>query len=232
VWQGALVSATVIGVRLVWVPLAAGIPRLVSPALRRRDPFPSWSQVLLVAWTGMRGIVSLAAALALPVTTASGTPFPFRNEIILLTFAVILSTLVLQGLSLTPLIRILDLGEDNTLELEEARAREEAARAALMRLDQLTSASWPRRDHIERLRAIHTQRVQRASPITLGDGDASAQARAAFRRLRHETLTAERRALTALRDQGVISDEILHRLEQELDVEATRIGLGEVRMDG
>jgi len=231
VWRGAMISLTAIGVRLVWVPLAVVVPRLVSPTLRQRDPIPPWPYVLLLAWIGMRGIVSLAAALALPVTTASGAPFPFRDEIILLTFAVILSTLVLQGLSLTPLIRALNLDEDRTLDLEEASAREEAARAALAHLDHLATASWPRREHVERLRAIYTQRIRRASPIDVGDSAEAARAQAAYRRLRHETLTAERRALIALRDQGAISDEILHRLEQELDVEATRIGLGEARLN-
>jgi Na+/H+ antiporter len=230
VWQGALISATAIGVRLVWVPLAVVIPRLISPARRQRDPIPPWSHIFIMAWVGMRGIVSLAAALGLPTTTSSGAPFPFRDEILLLTFAVILSTLVLQGLTLTPLIRGLRLSKDTTLELEEAQAREEAARAALARLEQLETASWPRREDIERLRATYTQRLRRASPLRVGDTDASARAQAALRRLRHETLSAERRALIKLRDQGVISDEILHQLEQELDVEATRIGLGEVPM--
>jgi len=139
---------------------------------------------------------------------------------------VILSTLVLQGLSLTPLIRALRLGRDQTLELEEARAREEAARAALTRLDQLAGAPWPHREQIDRLRAVYTQRLRRASSIDAEDAG-SARARAAHRRLRHETLSAERRALIALRDRGVISDEVLQHLEQELDVEAIRIGLGE-----
>jgi monovalent cation/hydrogen antiporter len=229
-WQGALISATAIGVRLVWVPLATVIPRLVSPALRRRDPMPPWPPVALIAWIGMRGIVSLAAALALPETTAAGAPFPFRAEIILFTFAVILTTLVLQGLTLTPLIRWLELGPDDTLELEEARAREDAARAALAALDRLAGASWPHRDHADRLRAVYEQRLRRASPISVGESEASARAQAAFRRLRHETLSAERRALIALRDAGVIGDDVLHRLEQELDVEAMRIGLGETRL--
>jgi len=223
-WQGAAITATAIAVRLVWVPLAVVIPRLVSPSLRRRDPIPPWRAIVLVAWIAMRGIVSLAAALALPVT------FPFRDQIILVTFAVILATLVVQGLSLIPLIRWLDLDEDRTLELEEARAREEAARAALTRLDELSTAPWPRQEDVERLRAIHTQRIRRASPIDLGDCEETAQAQAALRRLRHETLTAERRALLGLRDQDVISDEVFHRLEQELDVEAMRIGVGDVRM--
>src|SRR5499426_2143817 len=186
---------------------------------------------VIFAWIGLRGIVSLAAALALPVTTATGAPFPYRDEIILVTFAVILATLVVQGLTLTPLIRFLDLGEDRTLELEETRAREDAAKAALARLDELASVAWARREDIERLRAVYTQRVRRASPIELGADAAAAKAQAAFRRLRHEILSAERRVLIARRDQGVISDEILLRLEQELDVEAMRIGLGETRLD-
>jgi Na+/H+ antiporter len=224
-WHGALISATAIAVRLVWVPLGTLIPRLVSPSLRRREPRPRWTNILLVAWIGMRGIVSLAAALALPV------PFPFRDEIIILTFAVILSTLVLQGLTLTPLIRALRLGADQTLELEEAHARGEAAGAALARLDQLAAGAAPAHEQIERLRSMYTQRAQRSSPLSLGEDHATATSRASYRRLRHETLSAERRVLIALRDQGVISDEVLHRLEQERDVEAMRIGLGEVRLD-
>src|SRR5262245_38534070 len=227
-WHGAVISLTAIVVRLVWVPVAAYVPRLVSPALRRRDPVPRPSHILLTAWIGMRGIVTLATALALPMTIASGAPFPFRDEIIVLSFAVILSTLVLQGLTLTPLIRRLDLGEDRTLEVEEAQAREQAAKAALARLDRVAGAEWVRREDVERLRALHGQRIRRASSITIGDGGEAGRAQAALRRLRHETLTAERRALIELRDQGVISDEILQTLEQELDVEAIRIGLGEV----
>jgi len=175
--------------------------------------------------------VSLAAALALPLTTASGAPFPFRNEIILVTFGVILATLVLQGLTLTPMIRFLALGEDRTLELEESRAREEAAQAAMLHLDQLATASWPHREDVERMRALYTQRIERASPIELSADAGIGRRQAGFRRLRHETLSAERRALIALRDQGAISDEVLHRLEQELDVEAMRIGMGERRLD-
>ncbi len=229
---GAAISAVAILIRLVWVPLATAIPRLVSPALRRRDPFPPWGNVFLISWTGMRGVVSLAAALALPLTTASGAPFPSRDEIVVLTFQVILVTLVLQGLSLGPLIRWLRLGHDATLELEEAHARQEAGRAALARLEDLARAPDAPRDDIARLRILYTQRVERASAIDPGVGAESARAQAALRRLRHETLSAERRALIALRDEGVISDDVLHRLEQELDVEAIRIGAGEERLPG
>ncbi len=224
VWQGLVVTATAIAVRLVWVPLALVVPRLVSPALRRRDPIPPRAPCCSSPGSRCAASCPWRPPSALPET------FPFRDQIILMTFAVILSTLVLQGLSLIPLIRWLALDEDRTLELEEERAREEAARSALARLDELVGEPWPRPQDVERLRAIHTQRIRRASSIDLGDCEETAQAQAALRRLRHETLTAERRTLLALRDRDVISDEVFHRLEQELDVEAMRTGLGDVRL--
>ena len=229
VLQGALISLTAIAIRLVWVPLAVVIPRLLSRSLRTRDPIPSWSVIAVVGWAGMRGIVSLAAALALPLTTATGARFPFRDEIIVVTFVVILSTLVFQGLTLPPLIRALRIGKDDTLEREEAFAREEAARAALARVEELTAEPWAHHEQVGRLRDSYNQRLRRASPIQVGEDNASAKAQAAFRRLRFQTLEAERRRLIALRDESAISDEVLHRLEQELDVEAMRIGLGEAR---
>jgi CPA1 family monovalent cation:H+ antiporter len=186
---------------------------------------PPWSTLFLIGWTGMRGIVSLAAALALPLVTAAGAPLPFRDEIIVLTFVVILVTLVLQGLSLGPLIRRLDFGEDDAAEREETLARERASRAALDRVDQLAQERWVRREHVDRMRTHYTQRVRRFSE--LGDQECSNEAAAAQRRLRHETLSAERLALIRMRDEGLIGDEVLHRLEYELDVEAIRIGLGE-----
>jgi CPA1 family monovalent cation:H+ antiporter len=229
VWKGALISVAVIAVRLAWVPLATYLPRWASASLRARDPIPPWPHVLLVAWTGMRGIVSLAAALALPLTTAAGEPFPFRAEIILMTFAVIFATLVLQGLSLVPLIRVLDLGDDRTLEIEDALARERAAAAAMQRLDALAQQPWPLREHLNRLRLHYIQRARRFSVPGKIDPDCTAETAAAFRRLRYETLTAERLAVIGLRDDDIISDEVLHRIEHELDVEALRLGIGDQR---
>lgn len=227
---GALVSAAAIVVRLGWVPLAAVIPRLLSPSLRAHDPLPAWSNLFVIGWTGMRGIVTLAAALALPVTTAAGAPFPFRAEIILLSFTVILATLVLQGLSLTPLIRALRLEKDRGQEQEERRAREHAATAALGQLDKVAAEPWSTTDHVERLRVHYGRQLQRFSPSGAMDADCSVEAGESFRRLRHETLTAEREALIGLRNDGTISDEVLHRLEHELDIEALRHGIGERRV--
>ena len=225
-WQGAVVSATAIVVRLIWVPIAAYLPRALSPRLRARDPMPPWSAIFLIGWTGMRGIVSLAAALALPLTTAAGAPLPFRDEIIVLTFVVILITLVLQGLSLGPLIRRLRLRRRR-----RARARGDAGAGARFPGrpgaggPARAASGGPSREHVDRMRAHYTQRARRFSE--LGDRECSAEMAAAQRRLRHETLSAERRALIRLRDEGAIGDEVLHRLEYELDVEAIRIGLGE-----
>ena len=230
---GALISTAAILVRLLWVPLVAVIPRWLSAALRARDPMPPWSYIFLTSWIGMRGIVTLAAALALPVTTATGAPFPFRAEIILISFAVILATLVLQGLSLPSIIRALHLVQGHELEREEMLAREHATTAALSRLDQLVAEEWPRPDQLERLRVEYGRRLERFAGGGSKDGELSEQSvtsTEAFQQLRHETLTAERLALVDLRNKGTISDEVLHRLEQELDVEALREGVGERRV--
>lgn len=229
IMAGTLVSATAILVRLVWVPLAAVLPRLLSPSLRVRDPMPPWSYIFLVGWIGMRGIVTLAAALALPVTTVAGAPFPFRAEIILISFSVILATLVLQGLSLAPLIRTLKIEEDRGLEQEEMKAREHASTSALSRLDELAGEDWPMKEHLERLRIHYGRRLQRYARSGTVDAECTLEAAEAFQRLRHETLTTERLALISLRNDGTISDDLLHRLEHELDVEALRLGIGERR---
>jgi len=224
--QGLFLSVAAIATRLAWVPVAATIPRLI-PSVRARDPMPPWQALVLVAWTGMRGIVSLAAALALPLTRANGTPLPYRAELILLTFIVIVVTLVVQGLTLAPMIRALRLPEDTHLEQEEALARERTAAAALERL-----ATMPGVDghhEVEDLRQAYHDRERSIAELRAGVPRSSSLAEAAFKRARHETLAAERRALIELRDRGEISDEVLLALEEELDREALRHGLAHVR---
>ena len=227
---GAVISLTVIVVRLGWVPLAALIPRWISRTIRTRDPLPAWPNIFLIGWTGMRGIVTLAAALALPLTTGTGAPLPFRAEIILISFSVILATLVVQGLTLTPLIRALRLEDDDGgMEREEMLAREHAATMALTRLEELAEQPWSAAEHVDRLRVHYNRRRQRFANNGAVDSECAAEAVEAFRRLRHETLTAERAALIAMRNNGTISDDVLHRLEHELDIEALRLGIGERR---
>jgi monovalent cation/hydrogen antiporter len=228
--NGLLLTVTAIIVRLIWVPIAAWVPRFVDSSIRAKDPMPSWPNLFIIGWTGMRGIVSLAAALALPFTTAAGTPFPFRAEIILITFMVILITLVCQGLSLPFLIRKLNLGEDISSAHEEKHAREHAAIAALTILDKLADEDWAVADHIDELRSHYHNRRQRHVNSEASDLGYSKLLADALRRLQHETLTAERLAVIKLRNDGAISDEVLHRIEHELDMEAIRIGIGELKI--
>ena len=231
VWYAVLISAVAVLVRILWVFPATYLPRLLSRMIRRNDPPPPWRNVFVVSWTGMRGVVSLAAALALPMTLRDGvTPFPQRDLILFLTFGVIFFTLVVQGLSLPPIIRWLDLPVDGEAETEETMARYLVSVAAVERLETLKSASGPAAVAIARVRATYEERIRYFSrllgdaPAGNGDGqeedplvcetgsDAAAQA-----------VEAERRMLVRLRDQGVIGDEVLRKIQQELDLEASRL---------
>jgi CPA1 family monovalent cation:H+ antiporter len=140
VWYAFVISAAIILIRILWVFPATWLPRLLWSSLRKRDPNPAWQHVSIVAWTGMRGVVSLAAAMALPFATATGDPFPGRDLILFLTFVVILVTLVVQGLTLPPLIRWLKVQDDGAEQQEERDARLRANHAALARLDELANS--------------------------------------------------------------------------------------------
>jgi CPA1 family monovalent cation:H+ antiporter len=219
-----LVSLLVILVRLIWVPLATYIPRWLSKGLRQRDPAPNPKGVALVAWTSMRGIVSLAAALAIPAVLADGTRFPYRTEILIITLGVILVTLVLQGLTLAPLIRKLQFSQDRTPVIEQQHARREALRSGVERLEDLADESWVPGAEVAKLRDEYQRRSEREGNATTDPGRTEAA-----RRLRAELLRAERRSMIRLRNEGAISDEVLHELERELDAEAIRLGVGEER---
>lgn len=217
---GALVSAVVIAVRIVWV-LASdqGLPRF-----RRRRPSTRWQDSAVVAWSGMRGAISLAAALALPISTAGGTPFPHRELIVFLVFSVILATLLVQGLTLPRLICRLRVEEDGTSEREESKARLKAAKAAIARIDELAAEDWVRDETAERMRGAYEYRLNRfrARFDDSDDGGYEEQS-VAYQRLRREVLEAERGMIVRLRRQGVINDEVMHRIERDLDLEDSRL---------
>jgi monovalent cation/hydrogen antiporter len=224
--DGALIAATVMLVRLAWVFPFTYVPRRVIRRLREASPAPPWRHTLLVAWTGMRGAVSLAAALALPLTTDAGAGFPQRDLIIFLAFSVILATLVIQGLTLPPLIRLLGVDDrDERLEHEESKARLLAVEAALARIDELVAEEWVREDTAERVRRSYDYRRRRFSARFEDDGDpASFEERSeAYQRLLRELLEAQRAILVDLRDAGRINDEIMRRIERELDLEDSRL---------
>ena len=218
-----LVSAAVIIVRMIWVFPATYVPRWVSRRLRERDPAPSWRSVSIIAWTGMRGVISLAAALSLPFETASGAPFPGRDLIIFLTFSVILATLVVQGLSLPPLIRALGLEDDRIGEKEESKGRIKVADAALQRLDELKEEDWVREDTAERVEGLYNYRRNRFSSRFDGDPDGVEERSANYQRLMVELLVAQRQRLIQLRDEGIIGDDAMHRIERDLDLEESRL---------
>jgi Na+/H+ antiporter len=224
VWHVVLISLTVILVRLVWVFPQALLPRLLSRRLRERDPFPGWRPILLIGWTGMRGAVSLAAALALPGVTAVGAAFPERAFVIYLAFGVILATLVVQGLSLPLLIRGLGLHDDGASERQETQARLTAAQAALARLDELASQNEVSRESAQHLRKHYEAQVRnitkRFKKVANEPGEDHA---ITYQRLQREALQAERSVVIGLRNQGEINDEVLRRLERELDLEEQRL---------
>jgi monovalent cation/hydrogen antiporter len=218
VGQGALVSAMVVGVRLGW---GFSVPYLIRLVDRR--PSQVMRRVgakgrLMLGWSGMRGAVSLAAALALPLD------FPMRDLILFLTFSVILATLVVQGLTLPTLIRRLRLEQDDAEEREELRARLAATQAALERLDELAGADWTRDDTVERLHGTYEFRRRRLKARGGYLEDDGVEDRSlAYQRLVRELLQAQRQAIVRLRNQGQISNDVMHRVERELDLEDTRL---------
>ncbi len=220
----AAVGATVVVTRLVWIYPATYLPRFLFPRIRERDPYPPWQGPALVGWAGMRGAVSLAAALALPFTTDAGNPFPGRDLVIFLAFCVILITLVGQGLTLPWVIRWLGLEADGAPLLEEAKARIRAAEAALARLEELVTEDWVREDTAERIRGSYGFRVDRFSArFDDGDDGGIEERSTAFQRLRRELLEAERSAIVELRRQGVIGDDVMNPILRDLDLEETRL---------
>jgi CPA1 family monovalent cation:H+ antiporter len=186
----------------------------------------SWRGAVFVSWAGMRGAVSLAAALALPLETDDGAPFPSRELVLFLTFAVILVTLVGMGLTLPLVIRLLGLEDDGIDDREDAKARIRAAEAALARLEELVEEDWVREDTAERVRGAYRFRTNRFQ-ARLDDGDDGLiESRSLdYQRLRRELLDAERGALLELRRAGAISNDVWMRVGRDLDLEDERLDI-------
>ena len=222
----ALVCAIVIAVRFAWMFTVPYLIRALDRRPQQRARRGSWRQRVVAGWAGMRGAVSLAAALALPVETDAGAPLPDRDLILFITFAVILVTLIGQGLTLPALIRRLGVREDGAEEeAEELRARLVASRAALDRLDELAGEGWVRDDTVERLRGMYEFR-QRRFKVRAGkidDEDGIEDRSLAYQRLMHELYGVQRHALVELRNAGTISNDVMHRVERELDLEESRL---------
>jgi CPA1 family monovalent cation:H+ antiporter len=225
----ALYSAAVIGTviltRFLWVFPAAWLPRRLSRRVRERDPWPGWRSPFAIAFTGMRGAVSLAAALSIPQVVEGGEEFPFRDLIIFLTFATIVFTVCVEGLTLPALLRALGFQADEQEVREEDKARLLAAEGALRRIEELRSEDWVRDDTAERLSGLYRFRQRRfkARAGKIEDEDGIEARSLAYQRVLHELSTAQRTAVVDLRNRGEISSDVMHRIEHELDLEESRL---------
>jgi CPA1 family monovalent cation:H+ antiporter len=211
------VCAAVVLARFVWIFPATYLPRRLVRGIREHDPSPAPSAVLVIGWAGLRGVVSLALVLALPLD------FPERDLLLFLTFAVILVTLVVQGLSLPWLLRTLGLSDGGQNEAEESVARGAATDAALARLTQLR-VEWP--GHIpliENMEERYRHRTEHLVADAGGDGATEDQERIEHRAILSAVIGAEREAVLHSRDTGVINDDVMRRIERELDLEELRM---------
>jgi monovalent cation/hydrogen antiporter len=217
-----IVCAVVIIARFVWMYPATYMPRWLSASLRQRDPSPPWQFPFALAFTGVRGIVSLAAALAIPLTIEGGDAFPYRDLILFLTFSVVLVTLVGQGLLLPTVIRALGLEnaglrEQDEARLEESSARQQAVQAALARLESLATERELPASIVDPLRARHSERLTHVHHRRDGD-EASHQLLEVHDEIEFVLIEAERQEINELYRRGELKDEVRRRIERELDL--------------
>jgi monovalent cation/hydrogen antiporter len=218
----AAVTASVTAARFLWIVPGTYITAY-SRSRSRPIQNPGRASVLL-GWSGMRGAVSLAAALALPLTTDSGDHFPSRELIIFLTFGVILGTLVIQGLTLPAVVRVLGIEDEGRAEKEETKARLFAAEAALERLEELADEDWVREDTLERMRGLFGFRRERFRRRFDPESDGEVESRSLdYQRLVRELLAAEREAVFELRRERRIDDQVMRRVIRDLDLEEARL---------
>jgi len=219
---GLLFSVLLILLRMLWSFPGAYVAHLIrTRMLHRKEKLRSARETFIIGWTGMRGVLALAAAMSLPHTLADGTPFPHRDLIVFLTFSVIVVTLVLQGLTLPPLIRALGLAGASALKCEEQEARRLVLAAALEHLEEIRQKDAPGADELYDDMAQHYK--DRLSSVTSGMESASAERYSQYLHLSRTLLKVERRTAIRLRDEGRITDEVLRELEFEMDLGETRL---------
>ena len=217
---GSIVAFVVIAVRFIWIFPATYLPRKIFPSLVREEPKPSWRTVTAVGWTGMRGIVSLAAALSIPLSLPSGAEFPFRNLLVFLTYVVILATLLVPATTLPWLMRRLGIKDGGEARRDEAVARLALFRAVLRELDLLKQSTAFSKELLESTSVLFKRRVEalqghaKAGTLSLAFGEESD-----IKRLGLKVLEAERSELERLRQQNTIHDEIFFKLVHEFDLE-------------
>jgi Na+/H+ antiporter len=214
----AVTVVVVTGLRVVWMYTLGPLLRSLIPGPTDKAPRLSPRERLVVGWSGMRGAVSLAAAMALPVTAHGGTPFPQRDLIIFVTFSVIVIGLVLQGLTLPLLIRRLGIEGDGDGEAAEHRGREAAARAALARLDELGRGGVE-----DQVRAVYRSRLARSRAPLQDAGDDEREHAEDYAHLREQLLREERRAISEMHARGELPEDALRNIERDIDLDEARL---------
>jgi Na+/H+ antiporter len=218
------ISLGVIVLRMAWVFPSAYLPRLLSSSVRAREPYPAWQQVTVVGWTGLRGVVSLAAALALPLETERGLPFPYRDLINLLTVAAILATLIVQGLTLRPLVRWLGVPQDRSMEEEELEGRIHAADKVIERIIQMEEEGRVPPAVLERVRGFFEDRLTELRARAAAETEQPDEFQSLTeQRVWWELARVERLALLDLRRRHKISDEAMREIEHDIDLLEARI---------
>jgi len=216
---GIAVTVALLAVRAVWILAIAAWQRLV---LRARDPLAP-PEIGVLSWSGMRGAVSLAAALAIPLALPSGSPFPARNAVIAITFVVILVTLLGQGTLLPLVIRAVRLGADDDASAEETQARRELLGEAMRRIDDLYER-WPgHRPLLDQIRTAYQHRAEHEEQLDEAPGSEAEQELVEHRQIRRDVIDAQRDALLRMRDRGAIDDDVLRNIERDLDLEEIRM---------
>ncbi len=201
---------------------ASYLPPLLGRKFRREKPLP-WQHLTIIGWTGMRGADSLAGALAIPFLLPDGTAFPGRPVILLLTFSVIFGTLVLQGLTLSPLIGWLRVEDDHVIDKEERLARLKANEAALDRLRAMELSHPGRPEIFNRLRSEYEDRIGQLGGPDSNEKSSRRIFSADFEELAREILETERDTVIKLRNEEAISDQALHRIQRDIDLAEARL---------
>jgi monovalent cation/hydrogen antiporter len=223
---GLLISLTTIIVRILWVFPGAYLPRMLYKSIREKETQTNWRVVSIVAWTGMRGVVSLAAALALPMMINDHTPFPQRDLILFLTFSVILFTLVFQGLTLPRLIKILGIRSNGQEVENEVRARIKLASAAIEYIEENISYGMVSDQVLGQIKNKYELRINHLSKFLKEEEEGfEDDSFNQFHKLQRELLKVERSILAEMHEKGITDEEIIRKLEYELDLEESRLGM-------
>ena len=226
---GLLIGVVAMVVRMLWVFPGAYVPRMLSKKIREAETKPSWKAVFITGWTGMRGVVSLAAALALPTVMENGQPFPLRDEILFLTFVVIMFTLLFQGLSLPFLVKKLNMPSSNEEEIEEQKARVKLANSVILHIEENYALGIVHDDVLNQVKNKYELKINHLNGKVRTEGNVK-NSTALFdqlNKMQKELLTVEREVILKMHKQGAVGEEVLRRLEYELDLEESRLELDE-----